>query len=88
MKTFCFRLPRAYSSSIELQNFFLAKTSLISPSLSPGAKVELLKSQLDFMKWMNTAFLRFLAILGILLTWFFNKNLEDAKCLLTKQLKK
>jgi hypothetical protein len=66
-------------SSIELQTFFLAKTPLVSPSPSLGAEVELLKSQLDFMKWMNTAFLGFLAILGSLLTWFFNKNLEDAK---------
>jgi hypothetical protein len=66
-------------SSIELQTFFLAKTPLVSPSSSLGAEVELLKSQLDFIKWMNTAFLGFFAILGSLLTWFFNKNLEDAK---------
>jgi hypothetical protein len=61
----------------ELQTFFLAKAP--SPSPNPSADIELLKSQLDFMKWMNTAFLGFLAILGGLLTWFFNKNLEDAK---------
>ncbi|NJK51730.1 MAG: hypothetical protein HC936_01200 [Leptolyngbyaceae cyanobacterium SU_3_3] len=68
---------------VDLQDFLLAQTSspTLSPSstTSPAADVELLKSQLEFMKWMNTAFLGFLGFLGTLLTWFFNKNLEDAK---------
>ncbi|WP_346292994.1 hypothetical protein [Sphaerothrix gracilis] len=41
--------------------------------------VELLIQQLEFMKWMNTAFLAFLGFLGGLLTWFFKSNLEDAR---------
>ncbi|UBF25629.1 hypothetical protein K9N68_29360 [Kovacikia minuta CCNUW1] len=70
-------------SLLESSNFLLAQTPLPSPSPSSGstvaADVELLKSQLEFMKWMNTAFLGFLAFLGGLLTWFFKSNLEDAK---------
>ena len=68
---------------LELPKSFLAQTPLPSPkpspSPSPAADVELLKSQLEFMKWTNTAFLGFLALLGGLLTWFFKSNLEDAK---------
>jgi len=63
----------------DLYTFFLTKTPTPSSSLSPVAEVELLKSQLEFIKWTNMAFLGFLAILGGLLTWIFSKNLEDAK---------
>jgi len=62
----------------ELSNFLLAQTPPPSPS-SPPADVQLLTKQLEFLQRMNTVFLGFLAILGGLLTWFFNKNLEDAK---------
>lgn len=51
-----------------------------APTTPPTSDaVELLKSQLEFIKWMNTAFLGFLALLGGLLTWFFKTNLDDAK---------
>ncbi|MGA7937230.1 MAG: hypothetical protein WCA35_27005 [Kovacikia sp.] len=64
---------------LELPHLLLAQIPSPSPSSSPAADVELLKNQLEFMKWMNTAFLGFLAFLGGLLTWFFKSNLDDAK---------
>ena len=51
-----------------------------TPTPAPASpEVELLKSQLEFLKWTNTGFLGFLAFLGAILTWVFSKNLEDAK---------
>lgn len=71
---------RSLSDWLEVGNILVAQSPPPSPSASPvPPEVELLKSQLEFMKWMNTAFLGFLGFLGALLTWFFNKNLEDAK---------
>lgn len=71
---------RSLPDWLEISNILLAQTASPGPSASPvPSEVELLKSQLEFMKWMNTAFLGFLGFLGALLTWFFNKNLEDAK---------
>lgn len=51
----------------------------LAQASAPAPDVELLQSQLEFMKYTNTAFLGFLAFLGGLLTWFFKSNLEDAK---------
>lgn len=71
---------RSLPDWLEINNALLAQISQPTPSSAPlPSEVELLKSQLEFMKWMNTAFLGFLGFLGALLTWFFNKNLEDAK---------
>jgi len=47
--------------------------------VTTSPEVELLRRQLEFMQWTNTAFLGFLAFLGGLLTWFFKSNLDDAK---------
>ena len=44
-----------------------------------SAESELLARQLEFMLKMNTAFLGFLGTVGVLLTWFFKNNLDDAK---------
>ena len=44
-----------------------------------SAENELLTKQLEFMLKMNTAFLGFLGTVGVLLTWFFKNNLDDAK---------
>ncbi len=57
----------------------------LSVSLPPAsgqaasADSELLAQQLEFMLKMNTAFLGFLGTVGVLLTWFFKNNLDDAK---------
>jgi hypothetical protein len=59
--------------------FILAQTSTSIPKPTAIPEVELLKSQLQFIKDMNVAFLGFLGVVGALLTWIFNKNLEDAK---------
>ena len=58
---------------------FIAQTPAASPKAATASEVELLKSQLQFVRDMNVAFLGFLAIVGGLLAWFFNKSLEDAK---------
>ena len=44
-----------------------------------SADSALLTKQLEFMLKMNTAFLGFLGTVGVLLTWFFKNNLDDAK---------
>jgi hypothetical protein len=67
---------RSLSDWLEISNLLLTQ---VPPPDSSASEVELLKSQLEFLKWMNTAFLGLLGFLGALLTWFFNKNLEDAK---------
>lgn len=62
-----------------LSDFIFAQAPTPSPQASPPPEVDLLKSQLEFLKYTNTAFLTFLLFVGGLLTWFFNKSLEDAK---------
>lgn len=57
----------------------IAQTPTLPPKAPTVSEVELLKSQLQFVRDMNVAFLSFLAIVGTLLAWFFNKSLEDAK---------
>lgn len=66
---------RSLPDWIEWHGFVVAQAAQTASS----SEVELLKSQLEFMKWTNTAFLGFLAFLGGLLTWFFKSNLDDAK---------
>jgi hypothetical protein len=72
---------------------FAQSPVLPSPSPTPSADLELLKSQLEFLKdansRLNTSFTQFLeamkylllvlGILGAFVTWTFNKSLEDAK---------
>ena len=62
---------------LDLQIALLAQPSIPPQSTPPD--IELLIHQLEFMKWMNTAFLGFLGFIGGLLTWFFKNNLDDAK---------
>ena len=57
----------------------------IAVSLTPASgkttnlEAEVLAKQLEFILKMNSAFLAFLGIIGVLLTWFFKNSLEDAK---------
>ena len=62
---------------LDLQIALLAQSPTPPQPASPD--IELLVRQLEFMKWMNTAFLGFLGFIGGLLTWFFKNNLDDAK---------
>ena len=64
---------------LPLQDLILVQVSPPSPKTALPTDVDLLKSQLEFLKYTNTLFLGFLVFVGGLLAWFFNKSLEDAK---------
>lgn len=53
----------------------------LPPAVGQAASADsaLLTKQLEFMLKMNSAFLGFLGTVGVLLTWFFKNNLDDAK---------
>lgn len=78
-------IPMIWLLSFDLQTAVLSQASTAPPAAPPD--IELLMHQLEFMKWINTAFLGFLGFLGGLLTWFFKSNLDDAKEMARKMVR-
>lgn len=83
---------------IELHGFFLAQTPSSSPGLppiaSPTADVELLKSQLEFLKQSYSQFVdavkiifTILGIAGVLAAYFFGKSFKDFQEFARKDVK-
>ncbi|MEL6501397.1 MAG: hypothetical protein AAFQ23_08325 [Cyanobacteria bacterium J06623_1] len=62
----------------------------LPPAMGQGATAdsELLSKQLEFLLQMNSAFLGFLGFVGVLLTWFFKNNLDDAKAVASDMVRR